>query len=82
MKKEKTSGRLAWSMFGVDGGEPLDDIQTEDNHYLGYPYDSIVYQSTNFSVISETHFGYRVFNLMKRRLHAMFASPKLFYDNF
>jgi hypothetical protein len=56
LRNEKTTGRLAWSMFGVDGGEPLDDIQTEDNHYLGYPYDSIVYQSTNFSVISETHF--------------------------
>jgi len=56
LKYEKTAGRLAWSMFGVDGGEPLDDIQTEDNHYLGYPYDSIVYQSTNFSIVSETHF--------------------------
>ena len=44
-------------MFGVDGGEPLDDILTEDNHYLGYPYDSIVYQSTNFSIVSETHFN-------------------------
>ena len=56
LKNEKTTGRLAWSMFGVNGGEPLDDIQTEDNHYLGYPYDYLIYQSTNFSVVSETHF--------------------------
>ena len=56
LRNDNTAGRLAWSMFGVDGGEPLDDIQTEDNHYLGYPYDSIIYQNTNFSVISETHF--------------------------
>jgi len=46
--------RLDWSMFGIK--DKLDDIAVEDNHYIGYPYDHLLYQRTNFSIISETHF--------------------------
>jgi len=53
---ENFNARFAWTMFGVDGGDQLDTIKIEDNHYIGYPYDRMVYQLTNFSIISETHF--------------------------
>ena len=42
------------SLFGVT--ETLDDIQVENNHYLGYPYDDKLYRISNFSLIAETHF--------------------------
>ena len=32
------------------------NIKIENNHYLGYPYDPVLYQMTNFSLIAETHF--------------------------
>ena len=41
-------------MFGIK--DHLDDIEIEDNHYIGYPYDSALYQRTNFSIVAETHF--------------------------
>ena len=56
VKNDSFNSRLAWSMFGVDGGNELDTIEIENNHYIGYPYDRMVYQLTNFSVIAETHF--------------------------
>ena len=56
LSNEDFSGRLAWSMFGVDGGNDLDNIKVENNHYIGYPYDPVLYQGSNFSIISETHF--------------------------
>ena len=54
LKNKDVECRLAWTMFGVD--DPLDEIAVEDNHYLGYPYDHMLYQMTNFSIVSETHF--------------------------
>jgi len=56
VQNETFNSRLAWNMFGVDGGEELDTIQIEDNHYIGYPYDRIIFQLTNFSIVAETHF--------------------------
>ncbi len=56
VQNETFNSRLAWSMFGVDGGDELDTIQIEDNHYIGYPYDRMIFQLTNFSIIAETHF--------------------------
>ena len=54
IKNDQFKQRLEWSMFGIK--DHLDDITIEDNHYIGYPYDSALYQRTNFSIVSETHF--------------------------
>lgn len=43
------------SLFGVTN--TLDEIQVENNHYLGYPYDERLYRISNFSLIAETHFS-------------------------
>ena len=42
------------SLFNVT--PTLDNAKIENNHYLGYPYDPILYRSTNLSLIAETHF--------------------------
>tara|TARA_B100001094_G_scaffold156699_1_gene151700 strand:- start:1015 stop:1947 length:933 start_codon:yes stop_codon:yes gene_type:complete len=47
--------KLTWSMFGVN--ESPDKIERDSNHYLGYPYDPMLYKMTNISIIAETHYS-------------------------
>ena len=54
LANKEFKARLDWSMFGVK--DKIDDIVIEDNHYIGYPYDHMLYQTTNFSIVAETHF--------------------------
>jgi len=42
------------TLFDVNASP--DNIQRDGDHYLGYPYDVSLYEKTNFSLISETHF--------------------------
>jgi len=47
--------KLTWSMFGVN--ESPDKIERDSNHYIGYPYDPMLYKMTNISIVAETHFS-------------------------
>jgi len=42
------------SLFGVV--DSPDNIKIDNNHYIGYPYDSRLYKITNLSLVAETHF--------------------------
>jgi len=54
IQKGDLKNRVEASLFDVT--KTLDNIEIENNHYLGYPYDPVLYQMTNFSLIAETHF--------------------------
>ena len=43
------------SLFGV-ASYSLINIKIDNNHYIGYPYDSRLYKITNLSLVAETHF--------------------------
>jgi hypothetical protein len=75
------------SLFGVV--ESPDNIEIENNHYIGYPYDLRMYKITNLSLVAETHFEHnqefhpteKIYRAIANKHGFIVASTPFFLNN-